>query len=188
MPSCRRLGGEASMLWRRSMPPRLANNETARGRVRTRREHTAGWLMAANESWIYQGRQYHQWFGNGTSPKTGKPTAVAGPSSQLFLPVNAGQRVDYVAHGIIARVPANARTIWNRAVTESARDNLKTAVAGWYGGAGLSRGAFRARFLDPGMTLRRPHSKSASIAGQAFSATPVHVRRMRCPVDPFQAS
>ena len=85
--------------------------------------------MTANQSWIYQGRQEHGWFGDGTSPEDDEPSAQA---NGLFQPANAGQRADYVAGSIIVHVPRNDRNRWNSAVTDAARANLKTAVAAWY--------------------------------------------------------
>ena len=101
--------------------------------------------MTVNESWVHQGRQAHGYFGNGTSPKDDNAAGV----SSLFRPANAGQRVDYAASSLIMHVPRNDRGRWNSAVSDSARANLKTAVAAWYGARLLSRDAFRARFLDP---------------------------------------
>ena len=49
--------------------------------------------MAVNDHWMYQGRQYHQWFGHGTAPKEARDTRPA--SAGLFDPQGAGQRVDY---------------------------------------------------------------------------------------------
>ncbi len=103
--------------------------------------------MTVNEHWIYQGRQSHGWFGTGTAPKDENSDTPTG-ANPLFKPVNAGQRVDYAASSII-HVPRNERGRWNSAVSDSARDRLKTAVAAWYGASALSRDAFRAQFLDP---------------------------------------
>ncbi len=74
---------------------------------------------------------------------------------------NAAQRVDYAAHGIIMYVPRNERSRWNAAVTDSARNDLKTAIAAWYGSPALSRDAFRARFWTRPQ-LTRPSTCSAA--------------------------
>jgi hypothetical protein len=156
--------------------------------------------MTLNESWVYQGRQGHGYFGTGTAPKdddSGNDAEVY----DLFRPANAGQRVDYVASSLIMHVPRNDRGRRNSAASDSARANLKTAVAAWYGARSLSRDAFRSQFLDPytsdevmtacaapprawsrgaptttwpkpAMTLRQPPRKSASIVGRVSSATP----------------
>ena len=105
--------------------------------------------MTTNESWIYQGRQGHGYFGNGTAPKDDEDSSDDAGPNDLFSPANAGQRVDYVASSLIAHVPRNDRGRWSGAVSDSARTNLKTAVAAWYGARSLSRDAFRTQFLDP---------------------------------------
>ena len=66
----------------------------------------------------------------------------------LFAAANAGKRIEYVAHGVIAYLPRSER---RQAVAfDSARlERLRAAVAAWYGASRLSRDAFRARFLDP---------------------------------------
>ena len=104
--------------------------------------------MTVNESWVYQGRQGHGYFGTGTAPKDDEIDETAG-ANDLFRPANAGQRVDYVASSLIMHVPRNDRGRWNSAVSDSARANLKTAVAAWYSARSLSRDAFRSQFLDP---------------------------------------
>ncbi len=82
--------------------------------------------MTLNESWVYQGRQAHGYFGNGTSPKDDINTGNgAGGENDLFRPANAGQRVDFVASSLIMHVPRNDRGRWNSAVSDSARANLK---------------------------------------------------------------
>ncbi len=105
--------------------------------------------MMANESWVYQGRQGHGYFGTGTAPKDDDDSDSAAGANDLFRPVNAGQRVDYVASSLIMHVPRNDRGRWNSAVSDDARANLKTAVAAWYGARSLSRDAFRSQFLAP---------------------------------------
>ncbi len=105
--------------------------------------------MTVNESWVHQGRQGHGYFGTGTAPKDDDDSDNEAEANDLFRPANAGQRVDYVASSLIMHVPRNDRGRWNSAVSDSARANLKTAVAAWYGARSLSRDAFRTQFLDP---------------------------------------
>ncbi len=104
--------------------------------------------MTDSEHWIYQGRQSHGWFGNGTAPEDGTGKASAG-ANRLFDHANAGQRVDYSVAGIIGHAPRGDRKRWASALNDLAQDRLKTAVAAWYGASALSRDAFRTRFLDP---------------------------------------
>ncbi len=103
--------------------------------------------MTVGESWVYQGRQGHGWFGTGTAPKS-DPSSNAAGANDLFRLANAGQHVDYVASSIIMHVSRNDRSRWDAAASDSARNNLKTAVIAWYGASRLSRDAFRAQFLD----------------------------------------
>ena len=75
--------------------------------------------MTANQSWIYQGRQEHGWFGDGTSPEDDEPSSQA---NGLFQPANAGQRADYVAGSSIMHLPrrtiAIAGTLQSRTLPE----------------------------------------------------------------------
>lgn len=48
----------------------------------------------AGDHWIYQGRQYHQWFGHGTAPKEIKEALTKGEHDSLFDLANVGQRID----------------------------------------------------------------------------------------------
>ena len=100
--------------------------------------------MSVNDHWMYQGRQSHGWFGNGTAPKDDVAEA-----NELFRPPNAGERVDSAAHVLIASVSRTERDRWSYAASDAGRDRLKTAVAAWYGASALSRDAFRAQFLNP---------------------------------------
>ena len=101
--------------------------------------------MVANESWMYQGRQYHQWFGHGTGPKKTEPPR----SGSLFDPLSAGLRVDYASYSLVAHSPRDQRSRWEQRISGANRDSLKTAVAAWYRASALSRDAFRTRFLNP---------------------------------------
>ena len=103
--------------------------------------------MSVNNHWMYQGRQSHGWFGNGTAPKDGDDDAAG--ANELFRPSNAGERVDAAAHLIIASAPRNERGRWSYAASDAGRDRLKTAVAAWYGASAMSRDAFRTQFLNP---------------------------------------
>lgn len=104
--------------------------------------------MAVTAHWIYQGRQYHQWFGHGTAPREANEGAAAAPGS-LFDPASIGQRIDWAAQSLIAHVLKADRGN-SAAVFDDARlDRLKTVINVWYGASQLGRDAFRARLLDP---------------------------------------
>lgn len=104
--------------------------------------------MVANNHWMYQGRQYHQWFGHGTAPKEEKETGPPKPGS-LFDPLSVGQRLDYVSGSVVAHSPRDERSRWEVRVSGANRESLKTAVAVWYGASKLTRSVFRQKLLDP---------------------------------------
>lgn len=60
--------------------------------------------MAENDSWMYQGRQYHMWFGDGTKPKEAK----APPAAEDVLPL-LQDRIHNVGHTLVAGLPASKR-------------------------------------------------------------------------------
>ena len=91
----------------------------------------------SNDGWQWQGRQYHQWFGDGTKPK-----------DDLFAPDNAGQRIGTVANTVIGHLPQSARGHASAAPDHDALAQLRQAMTAWYGARSLSRDAFRQRFLD----------------------------------------
>ena len=103
--------------------------------------------MAGNESWVYQGRQSHGWFGTGTGPHSnGSAEAQA---DELFQPTGTSKRVDYAASSIIMHVARGDRVRWESAVNDAAREKLRAIIPVWYNASTLSRNAFRAQFLDP---------------------------------------
>lgn len=105
----------------------------------------------SNDSWVYQGRQYHQWFGNGTKPGDDEADGsdADAATDDLFAPANADQRIAYVAHAVIGHLPQSARGHASAAPNRSALDQLQRTMPAWYGARSLSRDAFRQRFLDP---------------------------------------
>ena len=103
----------------------------------------------AGESWVYQGRQSHGWFGTGTAPKDDDPAGRQAPDG-LFDPANTSQRAAYVAASIIGQVSRADRSRWIAALPDTLADDLGTAATAWNGAARVSRDAFRARFLLPG--------------------------------------
>ena len=115
------------------------------------KEHIpAGWgcQKVTNNHWMYQGRQYHQWFGHGTAPKQDGETGPPKPGS-LFDPLSVGHRVNYVSGSVVAHSPRDERSRWEARISGANRDSLKTAVAVWYGASKLKRSAFRQGLLDP---------------------------------------
>ena len=60
--------------------------------------------MVGNDSWMYQGRQHHMWFGDGTKPKEAKTPSVA----EDALP-SLQDRIRNVGHTFVAGLPASKR-------------------------------------------------------------------------------
>ena len=102
--------------------------------------------MPANNHWMYQGRQYHQWFGHGTAPKE-DPDPIR-PGS-LFDAASIAQRLDYAVGHVVGAASRNERSRWETRLGGTARESLKTLVAAWYGARGKSRDTFRGQLLDP---------------------------------------
>ncbi len=103
--------------------------------------------MADNNSWVFQGRQYHQWFGHGTAPSNGRERA-APPVGSLFDVLSVKQRIDYVAASLIGHADRKDRRRWESSLSQSGQDQLGTVVAAWYGARSLGRDAFREQLLD----------------------------------------
>ena len=102
--------------------------------------------MPANNHWMYQGRQYHQWFGHGTAPKEDPDPARPG---SLFDPASIAQRLDYATGHVVGAAPRTERARWETRLGGSSRESLKTLVAAWYGARGKGRDTFRGQLLDP---------------------------------------
>ncbi len=103
--------------------------------------------MSGNETWIYQGRQSHGWFGTGTAPTSGSGEAEA-QSDELFQPADSSRRIAYAASSIIIHVPREKRGRWLSAVNDAALEKLQKIVPVWHDAWALSRDAFRTHFLD----------------------------------------
>jgi hypothetical protein len=67
----------------------------------------------------------------------------------LFDPRNAGDRVDYAARTVIAHLDRKDRQSGAATFSKVGLSRLRNAVIATYGASGLSRDAFRQRFLDP---------------------------------------
>ena len=60
--------------------------------------------MVTQDTWQYQGRQEHGWFGDGTAPDSGKKQPPDKPS-----PAALAQRIHDVGHTLVAGLPASKR-------------------------------------------------------------------------------
>lgn len=86
--------------------------------------------MTGNNRWVYQGWQYHQWFGHGTAPAEKKGATSPAPGS-LFDPFSVGKRIDYAVGSVVGQLSRGDRGRWEARLSGAGRDNLKTAVAVW---------------------------------------------------------
>lgn len=82
--------------------------------------------MEVGGSWIYQGRQYHQWFGHGTAPKE-EQSSEQPKSGILFDPPSVARRIDYATGSLVARSPRDERSRWEARLGGPGRESLKTA-------------------------------------------------------------
>ena len=57
-----------------------------------------------NDSWVYQGRQYHMWFGHGTKPDSEK--ALPPPKGAL---ASLQDRIHNLGYTLAAGLPASKR-------------------------------------------------------------------------------
>lgn len=83
--------------------------------------------MVGSDGWVYQGRQYHMWFGHGTKPKDAKP----GSAPKDALP-SLQDRIHDVGHTLVAGLPASKRhhAAVRLSVADHGRlDRLLTGVA-----------------------------------------------------------
>ncbi len=60
--------------------------------------------MAGNDNWIYEGRQYHMWFGHETRPEEDKPA----PSSKDARPP-LQDRIHNLGYTLAAGLPGSKR-------------------------------------------------------------------------------
>lgn len=97
-------------------------------------------------SWQDQGRQEHGRFGTGTAGKAGIDRAGRGTGE---APSELGQRIDALGHSVVAHVPRAGRGHAALTFDDRALGRLRSVLTAWSGGSGLSRDAFRQRFLDP---------------------------------------
>jgi len=67
-------------------------------------EWWVGRRMGGNDGWMYQGRQYHMWFGNGTKPKDAKTPSIA-----VDVLPSLQDRIHNVGHTLVAGLHVSKR-------------------------------------------------------------------------------
>lgn len=111
--------------------------------------------MASDDHWIYQGRQEHGWFGNGTAPDSGNPSDPEA-AAKLFNPAEIDQRTDYVAHSAIGHLPPAARGHSAATFSPPSLARLRSAVRAWHGTRALTDDAFHTHLLGRQRPPLRP--------------------------------
>jgi hypothetical protein len=97
--------------------------------------------MAANDSWMYQGRDERGRFGNGTSPNSddGDPDSSGGAG---MLP-----QMQAVVYGAVGHLSPAERTKFTAYLDRAAVARLSECLLAWSEARGLGRNSFRERFL-----------------------------------------
>ena len=98
----------------------------------------------SNESWVYQGRQAHGWFGSGTAPKAAPAATPSGGA-----PTSLAERVLWVAYGALAELPREQRARFETQLARGALDSLTTAMPAWIRSAGPDAESFRQHSFGP---------------------------------------
>jgi hypothetical protein len=82
-----------------------------------------------NESWVYQGRQAHGWFGSGTAPRDAAPEPPGGGA-----PPSLAERVAMVAGAAVAEVPRERRARFEAQLHRGMLGSLAEAMPAWVPG------------------------------------------------------
>ena len=110
--------------------------------------------------WEQQGRQYHAWFGSGTSDPT---EAAARPPSQA-------EEVAQMVQGIAAALPPRRQADFENYLASGGGAALARAIPVWASAASLEPARFRALLAGPG--LSEAAAASLQEAGRAFADIP----------------
>jgi len=102
--------------------------------------------MSGHGGWVYQGRQEHGWFGNGTSPQAND---TGGTSSGQSADGDLPPRIRSIAFGAIGRLPASQRARYERQLDGGALARLLKAMPAWNRATELDRETFRERYFGP---------------------------------------
>ena len=121
-------------------------------------------MAGPNESWQYQGRQEHGWFGHGTGPS---PVAAEQPGSGRFALTNREGRASSVAYGALAALPRNLRRGADHFDEFGYVERLQTLLVRWSGAARLSEAAFARHFF--GRTADDPAVQALRAAAGAVA-------------------
>lgn len=94
-------------------------------------------------SWKDQGRQYHMWFGHGTS----SDKVQKGSSDPSVTGLSTDERVLAIVYGAIAALPTSLRGRVEAQYQHATLSRLKEAMTAWIQGTRLDQVTFAARFF-----------------------------------------
>ena len=100
-------------------------------------------MVGTNDSWQYQGRQEHGWFGHGTGPGH----APSDADELLFGPGGLAERAEAVANGAFAALPRHLQGLGGTVHASGAARRLPDLLVRWSGAAGLDAQGFGAHFF-----------------------------------------
>ena len=95
----------------------------------------------SHDGWVWQGRQYHMWFGHGTKPADAKEED--GPQS-------LDERIKLLPQTVVASLPAKWRQHSAASFTAADQQMLVSTMRAWVARLDLTPAAFAARFLGYG--------------------------------------
>ena len=116
-------------------------------------------------TWIYQGRQYHQWFGHGTAPTTDEKPA----------PASLDDRIKLLGSAALASFPVGLRGHRVLQPEQAWQGDFRAAMHAWAGASGLSPHRFAETML--GTRADSPGAKDVQ-ASAAAVATATRQREM----------
>lgn len=136
----------------------------------------SGVAVAEHDGWIWQGRQYHGWFGHGTKPveATTPATAVA----------TLDERIAALPRVAVASLPAQHRHHRSARFEGAAAGQLVRAMGAWIKGLRLSPEQFASVFFDS--SPNRPGIENLHRAAAMTAAARTHAD-MRSATDQLAA-
>ena len=93
-----------------------------------------------HDGWIYQGRQYHQWFGHGTKPRDDAETTLE----------TLDERIHGLGHTLIASLPASKRYHSATRLDAAGHARLDRVLHAMVRNTHASKAAFAAHFFEAG--------------------------------------
>ncbi len=113
----------------------------------------------AHVGWVYQGRQYHRWFGHGTKPG-GEGGAV---------PTDLSDRIGAIGASVVAALPPASRRHPAATFDAPGLERLVVAMGAWVRGLGLAPAVFAERLAgrEAGSSVAEAFRQSAALVAEA---------------------